>query len=571
MPHHPRHFRNRLPDFVEPSGLQVPSHDPIAAAASTIPREALLSLFRETADAVQSDLTHSPTIYTGSAGVAYALWHCQRSLRRGCNRHRQPPTPTSTATASGAAATASAPAGPTEDAPTLLPPPPQQQHTASASAATAATGGSGSVEEDKLPGALLAAAVERCRTSAAALRGPKGLGLTHGSRAASMLDGAAGVYLTAALVLHDAAAAAEAGGGGGGTAAALRRERDDYVRSYLDLYPEAMDSENDEYLYGRAGYLQGAQLLNAVLGPGTVAEEVVAGVAEEIWESGSELSGRLRWRLPGSAPPPLFFMWPQRERGEPYLGAAHGMMGILFTLLHVPSLVRQHAQQLRACLGYVAAHERDAPGCSGRGGHYPTRMNVGLTHEADEEAGGGRQGGGSPSKVLVHWCHGSPGAVFMWCKAYQVFGEPPYLAAAERAGEVVWQLGLLRKGHGLCHGTSGNAYALLALHRATRAAAAAAEAAAAAAAAASPSSSSPASPSSSSSSAPSLASSARWLHRARCFAAHIGSGEGRTVYDTPDRPLSLFEGRAGAACLLADLLADDGGSAGARFPAFELP
>ncbi len=37
------------------------------------------------------------------------------------------------------------------------------------------------------------------------------------------------------------------------------------------------------------------------------------------------------------------------------------------------------------------------------------------------------------------------------------------------------------------------------------------------------------------------------------------------------RPLSLFEGRAGLLCLLADLMADDGGSTGARFPAFELP
>ena len=36
------------------------------------------------------------------------------------------------------------------------------------------------------------------------------------------------------------------------------------------------------------------------------------------------------------------------------------------------------------------------------------------------------------------------------------------------------------------------------------------------------------------------------------------------------RPLSLFEGRAGALALLGDLLADDGGAAGARFPLFEM-
>ncbi|KXZ51592.1 hypothetical protein GPECTOR_12g556 [Gonium pectorale] len=350
-----------------------------------------------------------------------------------------------------------------------------------------------------------------------------------------MLDGGAGVHLTAALVLHDAAAEAAAGAtaataqAGPTAAAALRRERDDHVRSFLEAYPEAMDSENDEYLYGRAGYLQGCHILNAVIGPGTVAEEVVEGVATEILESGRELAGRLRWRRTDTPPPPLFYMWPHGQEGEPYLGGAHGLMGILFALLHCGPVVQQHGQELRASLAYVASHETNAAGCTAGGGHYPTRMAVGPEGLAAE----GGAAGARPGKVLVHWCHGSTGAVLMWCKAYEVFGDPAYLAAAQRAGEVVWQLGLLRKGHGLCHGTSGNAYVLLTLHRASRQPA--------------------------------------WLARARQFAAHMGSEEGRSVYDTPDRPLSLFEGRAGALCLLADLLAPDGGATAARFPALELP
>ncbi|GIL77346.1 hypothetical protein Vretifemale_6818 [Volvox reticuliferus] len=371
-----------------------------------------------------------------------------------------------------------------------------------------------------LPAALLAAALEHARSAVKALVGPKGYSLTHGSRGGSMLDGGAGVHMTAALVLHDAAAA-----GSSAASLALSRERDDHVRGFLDAYPLAMDSENDEYLYGRAGYLQGAQLLNCCLGAGTVPVEVVEGVATEMLESGRELATRLRWRRADTPQPPLFYMWPHREQGEPYLGAAHGLMGILFSLLHCDLVVRQHAEDLRASLACVASHEIDCPGCSTPGGHYPTRMAVSPQDLAESK---------SSSKALVHWCHGAPGAVFMWCKAHQVFGDPAYLSAARRAGEVVWQLGLLKKGHGLCHGTSGNAYALLALHRAT-------------------------------------GNEAIWLHRARMFAAHISSPEGRAVYDTPDRPLSLYEGRAGALCLLADLLADDGGSAGARFPAFELP
>lgn len=41
------------------------------------------------------------------------------------------------------------------------------------------------------------------------------------------------------------------------------------------------------------------------------------------------------------------------------------------------------------------------------------------------------------------------------------------MPAALRAGELVWQRGLLKKGPGLCHGVSGNAYALARLYKTT--------------------------------------------------------------------------------------------------------
>ena len=37
--------------------------------------------------------------------------------------------------------------------------------------------------------------------------------------------------------------------------------------------------------------------------------------------------------------------------------------------------------------------------------------------------------------------------------------------AAEKAGELVWEEGLLLKGNGLCHGIAGNAYFLHSLYR----------------------------------------------------------------------------------------------------------
>eukprot|EP00959_Pyramimonas_sp_CCMP1952_P475016 9503974-Pyramimonas_sp.AAC.1 len=62
---------------------------------------------------------------------------------------------------------------------------------------------------------------------------------------------------------------------------------------------------------------------------------------------------------------------------------------------------------------------------------------------------------------------------------------------------------------GLCHGISGNGYALLCMWRATQ--------------------------------------HARWLHRARQFGKFICSEQGRQDWGTPDNPCSLFEVRPATA------------------------
>lgn len=49
-----------------------------------------------------------------------------------------------------------------------------------------------------------------------------------------------------------------------------------------------------------------------------------------------------------------------------------------------------------------------------------------------------------------------------------MFGGASYLHAAQRAAELVWQQGMLKKGPGLCHGVAGNAYALLRLWKTTQ-------------------------------------------------------------------------------------------------------
>lgn len=75
----------------------------------------------------------------------------------------------------------------------------------------------------------------------------------------------------------------------------------------------------------------------------------------------------------------------------------------------------------------------------------------------------------SGTRRLVQWCHGAAGVVTALAGAR--VRDPSWRARLDTllvgAGELVWKAGPLAKGSGLCHGTAGNGYALLLLHRRT--------------------------------------------------------------------------------------------------------
>lgn len=119
-------------------------------------------------------------------------------------------------------------------------------------------------------------------------------------------------------------------------------------------------------------------------------------------------------------------------------------------------------------------------------------------------------------KRLVHWCHGAPGAIYLMLKAYLTFGEFKYLDACKAAADLIWESGLLRKGPGICHGIAGNGYAFLMLHKVTK--------------------------------------EPRYLYRATKFAQFLTKSRFIREANTPDRPYSLYEGKAGAVCFLIDLI-----------------
>ena len=114
----------------------------------------------------------------------------------------------------------------------------------------------------------------------------------------------------------------------------------------------------------------------------------------------------------------------------------------------------------------------------------------------------------------------------------QVFSrDREFRDAAIEAGEVVWKNGLVKK-VGLSDGVAGNAYAFLSLYR--------------------------------------LTGEPVYEERAKAFASFLYHNAGKLVTvghaGTTEHAYSLFQGLAGTACLLFDLLSPEN----SRFPGYEL-
>lgn len=137
----------------------------------------------------------------------------------------------------------------------------------------------------------------------------------------------------------------------------------------------------------------------------------------------------------------------------------------------------------------------------------------------------------------MQWCHGAPGHIFLLLRAHEVFKEDNYLELAKISSQsTIFNRGLLRKGLGLCHGISGNAFAFLSIYRYLK-------------------------------KINDHEGAETWLRKA-CFFADFGIEKLHELEFIPDRPYSLYEGVAGFACLLVDLLLPDDKNCG--FPCYEV-
>ena len=181
----------------------------------------------------------------------------------------------------------------------------------------------------------------------------------------------------------------------------------------------------NEHLYGRSGYLFSllyAQSASKVdLSSSATASSVLSLIFEDGLDGAKQFQKENKRNIMeewgGEDRSPLLFSWHDKY----YLGAAHGMSGIMFTLLDFP--LSEHQMDLvKDSIVYMLNH------CRFASGNYCSKMYQSKEAKYDR---------------LVQWCHGATGFVILFCKAFRVFGEDRFYQAAERAGEVERRISLL--------------------------------------------------------------------------------------------------------------------------------
>ncbi|KAI0718439.1 hypothetical protein C8T65DRAFT_639085 [Cerioporus squamosus] len=255
---------------------------------------------------------------------------------------------------------------------------------------------------------------------------------------------------------------------------------------------ETVDDDGCEVLYGRAGLLYALLLLRSELvitldylsHAGKQKERVVREVerlcsddnikalVDDIIErghAGAKLYAEELEETERPKAPPLMWRW----HGSRYLGAAHGVVGILHMLLHAPSAILEpHWDNIIATMEWLLALQDPQGNWPTKAGRHMPYTSGGATTQDDSAAVAVSEVHDDPP---VQWCHGAPGFLMLFSAllrraavSQSACPLSPALrstvtSAMTRGAELVYTQGLLRKGVGLCHGVGGTVYALLAV------------------------------------------------------------------------------------------------------------
>ncbi len=173
-----------------------------------------------------------------------------------------------------------------------------------------------------------------------------------------------------------------------------------------------------------------ATFINRYFGQHIVSEQNLVEVIDKVLKDGKKLA---RKKVP--------FMW--EWHNSQYIGAVHGVAGILYILLDYDYVKNNEKLMLEfeELCDWMASLVLPS-------GNFPSR-----------EGGADR---------LMQFCHGAGGVIHVFIKMFEITGKAKFLQVAMNAAKAIRTYGVLHKGVGLCHGIGGNALAFLKLWKVLR-------------------------------------------------------------------------------------------------------
>ena len=143
-----------------------------------------------------------------------------------------------------------------------------------------------------------------------------------------------------------------------------------------------------------------------------------------------------------------------------YLGAAHGLIGIMYILLCTikiyPNILNSDYKQNNLLM------KNNLQKLIIENLNYIQSLQIKATGNFPDDVKG------EDSGDKVHFCHGCVGAVHLFLLAGELFQNYDYEAVALKCNQCLWENGLLYKGNGICHGMAGTCYPLMKLYKFTK-------------------------------------------------------------------------------------------------------
>ena len=146
-----------------------------------------------------------------------------------------------------------------------------------------------------------------------------------------------------------------------------------------------------------------------------------------------------------------------------YLGAAHGLIGILYILLCTikmyPALLTYSGENI---IPLLPKYYRNLENLFLTNLNYVQSLQIEATGNFPDDLEGKDDG------EKVHFCHGCIGAVHLFLLAEEIFPSNNFKNIAIKCNKCLWERGILYKGNGICHGMAGTCYALMKLYKFTK-------------------------------------------------------------------------------------------------------